>query len=558
MEQQQNNRSNKDDIQAPSLDTGYSGATVIQQANSISPNNNGASQAQQVYQNSYVPRVLSPHQQYMFPQSQYQQQGQATQGQNGQMLQQTEGKMEGQPQRQMEGQQQGQPQEQHQQQKQQIQEQQPPIDAYNNGPAKWQQTMHPLYHAQSATAIPLPQLYAGNQQGYSQANTRPQYNPYVPNHETVTHHTNSSPPLALPPLSAPSLANRMWPKEQSIRPVQYKEKKNGYQPRNFLTCLKDSLQNVSISDLVPIATLLAATFLHHYRHWSSDRLVPYKQPTWVKYVKNTIYAYNTYGFLKTNNLLSTMGKRGLEAVGTRNISGNASGVNSTSLLPLLAAGTQVRGWDASRSLHATEPKDMPMAMDSILSSLFGTQAGGAAKGMQDYESAAYGQPGVLAGFNDSYAVQRAVAEHYFHHIYFKNMDLRHASAQAMAGAAAMKVLQSENKLGSMVFADPSAPADLQHDQIVMGIVMSEVNDILERKRQMCVLGGDETLEGVGRIALATIVKIKIDEETVQSMHNNNVQRNSSSEYRYSDRHTSRQYGSTRRSRHDYTFDNILY
>ncbi|KAI9503077.1 hypothetical protein BX070DRAFT_224687 [Coemansia spiralis] len=543
----------KDNAQAQtsSLDTAYSGATAAQQTNSTSAND-GSAQVPYAYENAQTPQVLARHQKYMLPDSQYQQNGQATQGQEGhQQRQPYWHSQEYIPQAQYNpfAQQSYNP---YHYQQQQIQGQQPQIVAYDD-PATWQQTIHQPYCTQSTT--PFSQPYPGNQQGYySQTNICPsEYNHHMRYHGTVAHHTNSPSSLASS-LSTPptSSANKMRPKNYNTCSEPHRDIMDYLEPRSFLGCLKDSIRQVTIPDILPLATLAAATFLHHHKHWSTGKVVPYKQPKWMKYVKNMRYAYNTYGFLKSNSLLG-LGARGLKTVATRDISSTSRELNSKSSLPLPASGNQTHNWDTSRALHANESEDIPVAMDNILNSLFSTQTTGAAREVHGYKSAARGQPDVLAEFNDSYAVQRADAEHYFYYIYHNNMDLRYASAQAIGGAAAIKALQGENELRNMVFSDPLAPADLQHDQMIMGIAMSEVNSLLENKMRVCTPSHDETVEHIGKIALATIVKIKLDEEKEQSVRNS-MQWNNGTRSMRNDRCTkSHQHAPMRRPRYDYTF-----
>ncbi|KAJ1771407.1 hypothetical protein IW140_003244 [Coemansia sp. RSA 1813] len=151
---------------------------------------------------------------------------------------------------------------------------------------------------------------------------------------------------------------------------------------------------------------------------------------------------------------------------------------------------------------------------------------------------------ILKQFDDSWAVQKFVAEHYYRHVYRKNMDLRNASAKTLGGAAAIRALREEARMSVMLTPDdPSVPKDLPYDQIVMGMALSEVNDLLDRKAEAGPLHPEETLEFVGKIALATIIKIKMDEEQGASLqprksHSEHRIHSSSSEHRSSRDHTS--------------------
>ncbi|KAJ1988069.1 hypothetical protein GGI25_005472 [Coemansia spiralis] len=525
MEQQHDSSKDNAQAQAPGLDPAFSGTTAAQQSYGYGP-----SHAPQAYLDPYASQALYSHQQYMYLQPQ----GHATEehyaNSHPPLGEHQTGQQIG-GQQQIRGQQQIYPFRKYQQ------EQHAEI---NNDPAAWPQTTNNPHYPQN-TAAPFSQSY-GNQ-GYT--STYPQYNPYMP--------TRGAAIYANSPVTAPRKA-LMGSKEYDVRPPQpNNRKKSG----KFYSCVKDSARHTPFADLVPVFTVLLATFLHHHKHWSSDELVPYTRPKWVKYVFNMVYAFNTYEFLKENHLIGKKGHDEHKECATRAL--NADNANTTSPLPPNGAGGQAHEWNVSRALHVSKPESMPRAMDNILNSLFGSQGTGAARGVQGYELAAYGQPGVFDGFNDSYAVQKLVAEHYFRHIYYKNMDLCHVSAQAMGAAAAIKALQSENELGNMVIADPSAPADLQHDQMVMGMALSEVNNLLESKRQKYALGPDETVESVGKVALATIVKIKIDEETEQNTQNDHMQWGGNPENTHGDTYTKNyQQGSMRRARHDYTFDGAMY
>ncbi|KAJ2300490.1 hypothetical protein IWW51_005542 [Coemansia sp. RSA 2702] len=124
---------------------------------------------------------------------------------------------------------------------------------------------------------------------------------------------------------------------------------------------------------------------------------------------------------------------------------------------------------------------------------------------------------VLGGFDDSNAVQKVVAEHYYRHVYRKNMDLRQATPQTLGGAAAIKALRSEERMVHQLrYSELAMPPDLHHDQMVMGLAMSEAADLLERKSELGPLHPDDNLENIGQIALATIIKIKIDEDNAHS------------------------------------------
>ncbi|KAJ2006535.1 hypothetical protein GGI04_001846 [Coemansia thaxteri] len=186
-------------------------------------------------------------------------------------------------------------------------------------------------------------------------------------------------------------------------------------------------------------------------------------------------------------------------------------------------------------------------LGKIMGSLFGAKGGGGPMmGTRDIS----GSGGATTthddwdGFDSSDAVQKTVAEHYYRHIYRKRMDMRQATAQTLGGAAAIKVLRHESKMEQDIYGSGMPlPTDLQHDQVMMGLVLSEVGDLLELKAQAAPLHRDETLENVGRIAIATLVKIKIDES--RAIDNVPTHRDSSSHDYYDRPPPPRKHASTR-------------
>ncbi|KAJ2386398.1 hypothetical protein GGI23_006498 [Coemansia sp. RSA 2559] len=166
-------------------------------------------------------------------------------------------------------------------------------------------------------------------------------------------------------------------------------------------------------------------------------------------------------------------------------------------------------------------------MGKIMGSLFkGKQPGG--YGTRDLESS---DRNVLKDFDDSLAVQKFVAENYYRRVYRKNVDLRNASAKTLGGAAAIRALREEDRMSVMLTPDdPSVPKDLPYDQIVMGMALSEVSNLLERKAEVGPLHEEETMEFIGKIALATIIKIKMDEEQGDPRKSHSEHRFSSSEH----------------------------
>ncbi|KAJ2343613.1 hypothetical protein GGF43_005656, partial [Coemansia sp. RSA 2618] len=174
---------------------------------------------------------------------------------------------------------------------------------------------------------------------------------------------------------------------------------------------------------------------------------------------------------------------------------------------------------------------------------------------------------VLSGFDDSSAVQRVVAEHYYRHVYHKNMDLRQTTPQTLGGAAAIKALRSERRMVQQLrHSDLAIPHDLHHDQMVMGLALSEAGELLERKAALGPLRPEDNMEAIGGIALATIIKIKIDEEngeydaraqsTGAPAHRSSSRRNRRYDYDHDQSHRRHDYENDQghHRRHDYEND----
>ncbi|KAJ2630768.1 hypothetical protein H4R22_002440 [Coemansia sp. RSA 1290] len=247
----------------------------------------------------------------------------------------------------------------------------------------------------------------------------------------------------------------------------------------------DSLRNVSLSEVLPVATLFGAVLTHHLHHRKSKELVPYQMPRWVKYAKNAVFAYHCYGFAKTNGFIKST---------PRNIHSTSRGIESDH--------TQTLPEDMDRSLdYDVNLQSMATGLlQDIVTSLFRSKASmdlPANRGMQD--------------FDNSWAVPRLVAENYFNYVYYDHASLHNANAIVLGGAAAIKALQSQDSAtGKIVYDGKTLPYTQEH--LLLDLALSEANQLLLSKSETCALGDDDTLEYVGKIALATIIKIKMDEE----------------------------------------------
>ncbi|KAJ1748921.1 hypothetical protein LPJ79_004157 [Coemansia sp. RSA 1821] len=187
---------------------------------------------------------------------------------------------------------------------------------------------------------------------------------------------------------------------------------------SFVNRVMDSLRNVSLSEVLPVATLFGAVLTHHLHHRKSKELVPYQMPRWVKYAKNAVFAYHCYGFAKTNGFIKST---------PRNIHSTSRGIEFDH--------TQTLPEDMDRSLdYDVNPQSMATGLlQDIVTSLFRSKASmdlPANRGMQD--------------FDNSWAVPRLVAENYFNYVYYDHASLHNANAIVLGGAAAIKALQSQD------------------------------------------------------------------------------------------------------------------
>ncbi|KAJ2693419.1 hypothetical protein H4218_006050 [Coemansia sp. IMI 209128] len=309
---------------------------------------------------------------------------------------------------------------------------------------------------------------------------------------------------------------------------------------SLLGCLKQSFKDIGLVEIVPIAGILGASVYHHYKHRNRGYVVPFKEPQWVRYLSNAMLAHNAYGRMKYKG----------GHPGRPNHNNGSSGMPWGALLGAVAGAALNRpsggsnyggGGSGGYSQHQSygrpnggyPPYGRPNGgghgfgsgpsggsgdmvtnvLGKIMSSVFGGGGKNSGRPGMNTRDLNGETDDMLGGFDSSSAIQKTVAEHHYRHIYRKHPNLRHASAQSMGGAAAIQVLRSESGMGQQLRdSGVSLPSDLTHDQMMMGLMLSEVGDLLERKAEVSRLEFDETLENVGKIALATIIKIKMDED----------------------------------------------
>ncbi|KAJ2079736.1 hypothetical protein H4R24_003578 [Coemansia sp. RSA 988] len=244
----------------------------------------------------------------------------------------------------------------------------------------------------------------------------------------------------------------------------------------LLNCLKDSIHSVTFADALPVFTILGAAFAHHYRFRKSENVTPYSRSRWVKYVNNALFAYNIYTFAIDNGFIK---REDNEA--KREMSWDER-------QPSMSSHVKSRSIDSSAS-----EVNIEQTLQTILGTLFVSNRGGS----------------LMDQFDDSWAVDRAAAEYFHDIVYCRKNNLRNANAQALGGAAAVRALQSESQ---MALQQNENVPHITPEHMVMGMALSEANALLSHKDVSSMSNSDETLENVGRIALATIIKIKIDQE----------------------------------------------
>ncbi|KAJ2794882.1 hypothetical protein H4R20_006074 [Coemansia guatemalensis] len=243
----------------------------------------------------------------------------------------------------------------------------------------------------------------------------------------------------------------------------------------LLNCLKDSIHSVTFADAMPVITILGAAFAHHYRFRKSEHVKPYSRSRWVKYVNNALFAYNIYTFAIDNGFI----KR--EDTAKREMSWDERHLAED----LTTSNVRSRGIDSGEV-------DIEQTLQAILGSLFVSNRGN----------------NLMDQFDDRWAVHRATAEYFYDTVYCRKSNLCNANAQVLGGAAAIRALQSESQMAmQQQYVPHSKP-----EHMVMGMALSEADALLSHKSAVDMLTVDETLENVGRIALATIIKIKIDQE----------------------------------------------
>ncbi|KAI8320339.1 hypothetical protein GQ54DRAFT_312760 [Martensiomyces pterosporus] len=296
---------------------------------------------------------------------------------------------------------------------------------------------------------------------------------------------------------------------------------------SFLNSLKDSIKKIEYLELLPIVGAVGASMYHSYKHRKSDSHVPYKEPTWLNYLNSAMFIRMAFEFINQNRNGSGGGSArpsGSARPGSSSsnggggfpwaaILGAAMGANR----PPPSGMANMFGHPGAYGQYQTPPYG-PDTTTNVLNKIMGglfKKVGGTRDLNQQGQGGATNDDDDddLGEFDDSFAVQRHAAEHHYTLVYVNGMDLRLANAQTMGGAGAIKALRSEKEIQQQFRnSGIDMPLGMQPEHMVLGVAMSEVGGLLEQKAALGPMPPDETLESVAKIALATIIKIKIDEE----------------------------------------------
>ncbi|KAJ2790628.1 hypothetical protein H4R20_006985 [Coemansia guatemalensis] len=270
-----------------------------------------------------------------------------------------------------------------------------------------------------------------------------------------------------------------------------------------------------------MASLVTAALIHHYKHRNTSKLVPFEGPKWLRYLGNAVYARATYGFLTGNGLIKPRAKAPQDGARALTWDGPGGYAPHPHGLPT----SHTIGGYPSAGMQEMQPPPNTVAsgggyaggvtqmVGKIVNGLFrGKGSGGmpetTSRGLNDNAD-------VLDGFDESWAVPKHLAEQYYHSIYHRGASLYGTESYVLGGAAAISALHSEKSMARHQHASNPNMAnqlDYKHDYMVMGLALSEVETLLERKSEMGPMDPGDDLESIGKIALATMIKIKADED----------------------------------------------
>ncbi|KAJ2268799.1 hypothetical protein IW137_000417 [Coemansia sp. RSA 1287] len=332
----------------------------------------------------------------------------------------------------------------------------------------------PIFPA--ATPYPGPQLSRPNIQSGFEHNY-----PYAAFDQSAPHYSHTL------PQQQQFTGHTQRPESQVQSEKQYTDATGSEadRPNTFVNRLVDSIRNITLSEAVPIATLFGAALFHHYRNRKSSTMVPYEAPRWVKYAKNAVFAYNCYGFAQNNGFIKSKSRghtttaRDIEPQGTRSLAPHNS------------------------NMDAQDPVT-PELVQHIVSQLFRSNLDTSHNPADSFDA--------------SWAVPRHIAESHYKAVYYaKTPGLTDANAVVLGGAAAIKAVRTQRMHPTAI--SRAGTSEFGHEHMLLDFGLREAIYLLSCKAESANSNSTdhyiESLETVGKIALATIIKINIDRDARQ-------------------------------------------
>ncbi|KAJ2156422.1 hypothetical protein GGF46_005197 [Coemansia sp. RSA 552] len=186
------------------------------------------------------------------------------------------------------------------------------------------------------------------------------------------------------------------------------------------------------------------------------------------------------------------------------------------------------GYVAARGLQPGEPAPAPDGYDEgmvhrvrgIVAELF--RAPTESMVAQRGEASTYDTPDE---FDESWAVPAHLADQCFHRVYNSGESLATIEPHVLGGAAAMMALRNEKDIAQQL--GYPTPKDAQYEYQVMLLGLTEAESLVARKAEVTMLYPQDNPDTIGKIALATMIKVKMDAENVPKHQQNcHVQHNS--------------------------------
>ncbi|KAJ1945783.1 hypothetical protein EC988_005679, partial [Linderina pennispora] len=286
----------------------------------------------------------------------------------------------------------------------------------------------------------------------------------------------------------------------------------------FVGALKELMEHLSYADLVPIVGTIGTFAYHKLRSRNKRDNAQYQKPSWMNHVENAAFIYTAYDFVKGAGG-STSSNSQRPAQGPRP-PGGGGGMNWTSILATAIGANRPQMYGGFHPYP--QPDKGTLAMHKIISSLF--------KKVTSRDAAVDSNgPISLDDFDRSCAIDKRTAEYYHSLLFGPQADLSKATAQMLGGAAAIQALRSEPQVQEALKTAVKQghankiPKDLNHEHVVLGVAMSEADQLMQRKSTVVHLSPDDTLFNIARVAIASVIQIKMDEEKTMGMGSETLQ-----------------------------------